>query len=217
MRTALVISLCAALAGCSKKEAAPTVGSGSGSDLGSAGSGSAYAALGHKPANARRATPPPGIEAAAVAVGATAPDVELADAVTGTPWKLGDALAAYDHVMILFYRGDWCPHCRKQLGEIQSMATTFEQKKIGFVAISVDEPPAGKALAEKMNLMFPILSDPKATTLKAYGVFDPENEIAWASIFIVGKDKKIEKRWLADTFSQRIATADVIADLPAAH
>jgi hypothetical protein len=44
-------------------------------------------------------------------------------------------------------------------------------------------------------------------------VFDPETEIAWPSIFVVGKDGVIVKRWLADTFSERIATDDVLNDL----
>ena len=71
-----------------------------------AGSGSAYDALGKKPANARRPTPPPGIETKALAVGAQAPAVALVD-TSGAAWQLTDSLAKHARVMVVFYRGDW--------------------------------------------------------------------------------------------------------------
>ena len=89
------------LAACGSKEAPAPVTTASGS-----GSGSAYEALGKKPANARRANPPPGIEANALAVGAKAPAVELVDS-TGTAWTLATALTKHARVMLVFYRGDW--------------------------------------------------------------------------------------------------------------
>lgn len=69
-------------------------------------SGSSYQPLGKKPANARRPTAPPGIEASALAVGAKAGDFVVPD-TDGRPWRLGDALAKHARVMIFFYRGDW--------------------------------------------------------------------------------------------------------------
>lgn len=57
------------------------------------------------------------------------------------------------------------------------------------------------------------MSDPKAAALKAFGVFDKETEIAWPSIFVVSREGKVVHRWLADTFSQRVATDDVLKAL----
>jgi len=59
-----------------------------------------------------------------------------------------------------------------------------------------------------------VLGDPTGGTIRGYGVWDKETEIAWPSIFIVGKDGTIIRRWLADTYKERIATAEVIRDLP---
>jgi hypothetical protein len=79
------LALAAALlvAACSSKSDAPPA----------AGSASGYQALGKKPANARRPTAPPGIEAKALAVGTKVPAV--------------DALSKHARVMLVFYRGDW--------------------------------------------------------------------------------------------------------------
>ncbi len=70
-----------------------------------------------------------------------------------------------------------------------------------------------RALAERLGVTFPILSDPGAATIRAYGVYDPENEIAWPAVFIVGKTGTIEKRWLADDYKVRITTAEMLAGL----
>jgi peroxiredoxin len=58
-----------------------------------------------------------------------------------------------------------------------------------------------------------LLSDAGGPTIKSFGVFDDETEIAWPSIFIVNADGTISQRWLADTFRERIATADVLREL----
>jgi len=96
---------------------------------------------------------------------------------------------------------------------LQSKQADFSAKGLGLVAISVDEVAAGRALTDKLGLGFPIVSDPKAEAIRALGVFDDDTEIAWPSIFVVAKDGTIVKRWLADTYSQRVATDDVLRDL----
>ena len=84
-----------------------------------------------------------------------------------------------------------------------------------MVAIGVDDVAANRALTDKLGLGFPVLSDRDAGVIRAFGVHDAGNEIAWPAIFVVGRDGAIVKRWLADTYKQRIATADVLRDLPA--
>lgn len=96
---------------------------------------------------------------------------------------------------------------------MQSKQADFSAKGLGLVAISVDELAANRALTDKLGLGFPILSDPKAEATRAFGVFDADNEVAWPAIFIIDKDGTVVKRWLADTYSQRVATDDVLRDL----
>jgi hypothetical protein len=100
-RLALVLVVIAAA--CSKD--ASNAGSSTSAASGSAPE-PAYAPLGKKPADSRRPTPPPGIEAGALALGAKAPPVELADP-SGATWTLADALAKHARVMFVFNRGDW--------------------------------------------------------------------------------------------------------------
>ena len=67
-------------------------------------------------------------------------------------------------------------------------------------------------LAERLGLAFPLLSDVGAG-IKAFGVFDAETEIAWPSIFVINADGTVAKRWLADTYKERIATPDILKEL----
>jgi peroxiredoxin len=99
---------------------------------------------------------------------------------------------------------------------LHSKQADFTRLDLGLAAISVDEVPTAHAMVTKLGLGYPILSDPAGASLKAFGVFDPDTEIAWPSIFIIGKDGTVVKRWLADTYSQRVATDDVLRDLPPA-
>lgn len=64
-------------------------------------------------------------------------------------------------------------------------------------------------------LTFPLLADPDRKILKAYGVEDPDTELAWPSIYVVeAPDGKIAWRWTADIYKERISAADVLAALP---
>ena len=51
--------------------------------------------------------------------------------------------------------------------------------------------------------------------IRAYGIEDAPNELAWPSIFVVDRKQVVTWRWLADTFRERIATADVLSALGA--
>jgi peroxiredoxin len=82
-----------------------------------------------------------------------------------------------------------------------------------LVAISVDSPVESRALAERLGLSFPLLSDPDLKAIRAYGVEDAENGIAWPAIFIVGADGRIRWRSLAETYTVRPASAVLLEAL----
>ena len=65
-----------------------------------------YEAIGQRPVNPKRATPPPELLASALPVGAAAPSIELASS-TGKPWSLAEAQTKHARTMLVFFRGDW--------------------------------------------------------------------------------------------------------------
>jgi thioredoxin-dependent peroxiredoxin len=55
----------------------------------------------------------------------------------------------------------------------------------------VDKPEDNKKFAEELGVDYPILSDPDRTVARAYGVLDPEKNIAFRWTYYIGPDGKI--------------------------
>jgi peroxiredoxin len=70
-------------------------------------------------------------------------------------------------------------------------------------------------LAAHLELPYPLASDEDGAVMKSFGIFDPENEIAWPSIWVIEKDHTISWRWLADIYKERPPAAEVVAAVEA--
>lgn len=73
-------------------------------------------------------------------------------------------------VVLIFYRGGWCPYCNLQLKEYQSHLEGFKEAGATIVAVSVDNPQMALKTAETQELGFYVVSDPDAELLESYGV-----------------------------------------------
>ena len=80
-----------------------------------------------------------------------------------------------------------------------------------MVAISVDEPKDSAELATKLGLTYPLLSDPDRTAIKAFGVADENTGLAWPTVFVVGRDGKVAKRFFTESYKKRATTSEVLA------
>lgn len=94
----------------------------------------------------------PGID-----VGDTAPDFVLPSA-TGDKVRLADRLAA-GPVVVVFYRGAWCPHCNMHLRGLQEILDDLSARGASLVAISPQAPDDSLAFSERLELGFDVLSD----------------------------------------------------------
>ena len=109
-----------------------------------------------------------GIEANALQVGATLPALTLTDA-TGKPVDL-KALNTAGPLVIVFYRGGWCPYCNLELREWQRLLPQLGELGATLVAISPQTPDNSLSTAEKNELAFPVLSDSGLAAAQAFGI-----------------------------------------------
>ncbi|MEO5765091.1 MAG: peroxiredoxin-like family protein [Casimicrobiaceae bacterium] len=109
-----------------------------------------------------------GIEAAALGVGAMAPDFTLPD-VDGAGVRLFDLLG-HGPVVVVFYRGAWCPYCNLQLRAYQQLLPQLKASGASLVAISPQLPDGSLSTKQKGSLEFPVLSDVELVVAKAFGV-----------------------------------------------
>ncbi|MGB1016765.1 MAG: redoxin domain-containing protein, partial [Nannocystaceae bacterium] len=71
---------------------------------------------------------------------------------------------------------------------MQASLARFEGKKATLVAISNETIEDSKALSEKLTLGFPLLSDPKLDTIRAYAVEHVGKGIARPATYIIAPD-----------------------------
>ena len=88
-------------------------------------------------------------------------------------------------VVVVFYRGGWCPHCKKQLAELQEHHRQILATKSILIGVSNEEGAAAKALRENLELGFDLYSDPELAMITKWGVEDFEAKIAKPATFVV--------------------------------
>ncbi|MBV9940489.1 MAG: AhpC/TSA family protein [Solirubrobacterales bacterium] len=101
-------------------------------------------------------------------VGEPAPDFSLPDH-KGDDVRLSKLLLS-GPVVLIFYRGAWCPYCNLQLRTFQASLSRFEERGARLVAISPQTPDRSLSMAEKNELGFPVLSDRGAVVIDRYGL-----------------------------------------------
>lgn len=73
-------------------------------------------------------------------------------------------------IILLFYRGYWCPHCNRQLSALNDSLAFLESKGAKVVAITPEKHASVDKTIEKTKASFTIISDTSNTILKLYGV-----------------------------------------------
>jgi peroxiredoxin len=122
-----------------------------------------------------------------LAVGDTAPDFTLNDAV-GHPVSLAELLTT-GPVVVTFYRGEWCPYCNLALRALQQVLPEITAAGATLVAISPQAPDQALTMTEKHDLAFPVLSDLDQSVSDAYKVrFDVTGELEDLQVNVFGND-----------------------------
>jgi len=73
-------------------------------------------------------------------------------------------------VVIVFYRGNWCPYCNKELSRLQDSLQLIKDKGASLVAITPESQEGIIKTAEKTKAQFPIIYDEDLKIMKAYDV-----------------------------------------------
>ncbi len=116
-----------------------------------------------------------GIESTALKPGQAAPDMVLPNALgrrmqLSSLWQTGP-------LIVLFYRGGWCPYCNLELRAWQQQLDAVAGANARVVAISPQTPDNSLSTQQKNELAFEVLSDSSLEAARVFGVaFDlPES------------------------------------------
>jgi peroxiredoxin len=101
-------------------------------------------------------------------VSQTAPDFSSKDQ-TGNLITLKSLLKT-GNVVLVFYRGEWCPYCNKYLKELEESLLKINSKKASVIAVTPEKPEYIDKSIEKTKASFPILHDEGLKIMKSYDV-----------------------------------------------
>ena len=108
-------------------------------------------------------------------VGNRAPDFTLRDQI-GRQVSLAGELE-HGPVVLIFYRGAWCPYCNMMLRTYGLRAGDFSERGARLVAVSPQTPDNSLTMADKHSLEFPVLSDEGGDVIGTYGLkYDVEGQ-----------------------------------------
>jgi peroxiredoxin len=172
----------------------------------------------------------------APAVGSQAPNFRLPDARGGAV-ELAE-LRARGPVVVVFYRGQWCPYCNLQLRAFQGALADFAAAGASLVAISPQTPDSSLTHAERDGLEFHLLSDVGNRVARDYGLVftqpetstavsreiglelrdyngDDSHELPAASTFVISPDGTVLFTSVSGDYRWRIGPEEVLAVLTA--
>jgi len=175
-------------------------------------------------------------EVKGLAVGSKAPRFTTTDA-EGKKYNLEKALKK-GPVVLLFYRGKWCPVCNRHLSHLQDSLRFIYEKGATVIAISPEKPELLKKTKEKTKASFTLLHDKGFLFGNAFDVvFNPDikqvgmyNEKLHANLegassdgssrlpvpatFIIDNNGKIVWRQFNSDYRIRASVKDIIVNIP---
>ena len=101
-------------------------------------------------------------------IASKAPDFKAKDQ-NGKEIRLKD-LVKEGKVVLVFYRGYWCPYCNKELSRLQDSLQMIKDKGATLIAISPEKPDNISKTVEKTKAEYSILYDEGLKIMKAYEV-----------------------------------------------
>jgi len=107
-------------------------------------------------------------EVSKIKVGDLSPTFSFTDA-NGESQSLSDALSK-GSILLVFYRGEWCPYCTKYLSQLSEAEDLFSEKGILIMAVSAENGESLENMKVKSKSNFQFISDQGYELMTAFNV-----------------------------------------------
>ena len=100
-------------------------------------------------------------------------------------------------VVLYFYPKDFTPGCTKEVCTFRDDVIALKKAGADVLGVSLDDVKSHAEFAEKYHVPFPLLSDSKQETAKAYGVLTSKMGMTYAKreTFLIDPQGKIAKHY----------------------
>ncbi len=138
-------------------------------------------------------------------------------------------------VILMWYRGGWCPYCNLTLRHMQASLPEFEKYGAQLLALTPELPDSSLSTQEKNHLDFEVLSDiDNAVAMQYNVVFQLTDDVAQlyedgfglsayngnkqaqlplAATYVINQDGEITYAFLDADYRNRAEPADIVAAL----
>lgn len=118
-------------------------------------------------------------------------------------------------LVLIFFRGAWCNHCKKHLLEIQKNMKKFEKLNVKFLAVSSDTKFNSSLLKEFLKLNFPIISDSEFKLIDYFKLKTKykNKTVAKPAIFIFSPKHEIIYQYVGKRYDDRMGAREIIKQL----
>jgi len=168
-------------------------------------------------------------------INSKAPDIKAKDQ-SGVEINLKE-LRKKGPVVIIFYRGNWCPYCNKELTRLQDSLQLITEKGASVIAVTPEASEGINKTIEKTKAVFPIIHDEEMKIAKAYKVayevderttgryksfgtdllaINQQKLKAWLpvpAVYIVNKDGAVTYRYFNEDYKKRPTIKEILAEL----
>lgn len=167
-------------------------------------------------------------------ISSKAPDFKAKDQ-NGNEVRLKDLLKK-GKVVLVFYRGYWCPYCNKELARLQDSLQFIKDKGGTLVAVTPEKAEGIAKTTEQTKAEYPVLHDEGLKIMKAYDVaFEvPENTITRyknagldieknngdngrflpvPAVYIIDQESTVRYRFFEQDYKKRPSVKDILDNL----
>jgi peroxiredoxin len=139
-------------------------------------------------------------------------------------------------VVVLFYRGNWCPYCSRELKRFQDSLNLITEKGAQLVAISPEGAEGVSKTIEKTGAVFPILTDADMKISKnyqvAYAVDDrtvgryknagidllvlngqKQAQLPVPAVYIINKEGSVIYRYFDADYKKRVSVKEILSEI----
>jgi peroxiredoxin len=154
-----------------------------------------------------------------VAVGVQAPAI-AGTAQDGKPVTFADLRGEKGLVIAFVRSADWCPFCRQQLKDLNTIADDVEARGFKLAALSYDRVETLARFAKSNKIAYTMISDPKSAVIDAFGIRNREvaagsrmDGIPHPAIYILAADGRILDKLYEESYKKRPPTDVVLKAL----
>ena len=136
-------------------------------------------------------------------------------------------------VVLVFYRGQWCPYCNKQLAKLEDSLSLITARGATLITVTPEKQENIKKTIEKTKASYPILFDEGLVIMKAYDVAFSVDEktvekyktygidfteangsngahLPVPAVYVINKEGKIVFRHFDKDYTRRASVAEIL-------